>query len=165
MWPVAHAINFRFIPIKATHEETIEFKNEGRITGSVTLEVDDAKGADLFVKPSHLTIEPDEVKTVTLQLTANEPDMITRVLNVSVEGQDRPRTIEVTATSVEQHLSIVFEEGGGKNSSLNFGTLYFGERREYPAFLVNNGPEPAEFNVNFLNDGMGLFDLDKDHKP
>ena len=46
----------------------------------------------------------------------------------------------VTATSVEQHLSIVFEEGGGQKSSLNFGTLYMGERREYPAFLVNNGP-------------------------
>jgi len=48
--------------------------------------------------------------------------------------------MEITATCVDQTLSIVFEEGGGVKSSLNFGTLYMGERKEYPAFLVNNGP-------------------------
>ena len=77
-----------------------------------------------------------------------------------MDGQEKARTIEVTATSVEQHLSIVFEEGGGQKSSLNFGTLYMGERREYPAFLVNNGPEPASFNLRFLN---GLKNLDEDY--
>lgn len=136
-------VNFRFIPIKATSHEEIEFKNEGRVAGTVTLEADETKGADLYVEPSHFSIEPDEIRRVRVSLTANEPDLITRLLHVNVEGQERPRTIEVTATSVEQHLSIVFEEGGGKNSSLNFGTLYFGERRDYPAFLVNNGPQPA----------------------
>jgi len=25
-----------------------------------------------------------------------------------------------------------------------------GERREYPAFLVNNGPKPMPFNFKFL---------------
>jgi hypothetical protein len=35
-----------------------------------------------------------------------------------------------------------------------------GERREYPAFLVNNGPQPASFNLRFLN---GLKNLDEDY--
>jgi len=34
-----------------------------------------------------------------------------------------------------------------------------GERREYPAFLVNNGPQPASFDLRFLN---GLKNLDED---
>ena len=42
---------------------------------------------------------------------------------------------------------------------MNFGTLYFGERREYPAFLVNNGPQPATFNLRFL-EGLKNLDLD-----
>jgi hypothetical protein len=58
-------------------------------------------------------------------------------------------------------LSIVFEEGGGQKSSLNFGTLYMGERREYPAFLVNNGPLPASYDLKFLN---GLKNLDEDYQ-
>ena len=65
----------------------------------------------------------------------------------------------MTATSVEHNLSIVFEEGGGQRSSLNFGTLYMGERREYPAFLVNNGPKPVNFNLKFL---QGLRNLEDD---
>ena len=85
---------------------------------------------------------------MTLQTT--EPDFVMRLIQVKVEGQDRIRNIEVTATSVEHNLSIVFEEGGGQRSSLNFGTLYMGERREYPAFLVNNGPKPVNFNMKFL---------------
>jgi len=66
------------------------------------------------------------------------------------------RHIEVTATSVEHHLSIVFEEGGGVKSTLNFGTLYRGDKREYPAFLVNNGPKPVTFNVNMIKDLRNL---------
>jgi len=153
-------VNFRFVPIKSTRHEEIEFKNEGRTTGNVFLEVDPQKGGGLEVEPSNFSIEPDEVRRVRITLTANEPDLITRLLQVHVDGQDKARTIEVTATSVEQHLSIVFEEGGGQKSSLNFGTLYMGERREYPAFLVNNGPQPASFDLRFLN---GLKNLDEEY--
>jgi hypothetical protein len=35
-----------------------------------------------------------------------------------------------------------------------------GERREYPAFLVNNGPQPAPFKFKFL---QGLSNLDENY--
>jgi hypothetical protein len=38
--------------------------------------------------------------------------------------------------------------------------MYMGERREYPAFLVNNGPQPASFKLNFVN---GLRDLEEEY--
>ena len=34
-----------------------------------------------------------------------------------------------------------------------------GERREYPAYLVNNGPKPVSFNLKFL---QGLRSLEDD---
>lgn len=105
---------------------------------------------------------PGEIKKVRVGLTAADPDFIMKLIQVRVEGQDRVRNIEVTATSVEHSLSIVFEEGGGQKSSLNFGTVYMGERREYPAFLVNNGPKPVPFNFKFL---PGLRNLDEDENP
>ena len=44
-------VNFRFVPIKTTKYEEIEFKNEGRLTGNVFLEVDTMKGAGLDIEP------------------------------------------------------------------------------------------------------------------
>lgn len=113
--------------------------------------------SELTVEPRQFLLSPGEIRKVKVGLTANEPDFLMKLIQVSVEGQDRVRNIEVTATSVEHSLSIVFEEGGGQKSSLNFGTLYMGERREYPAFLVNNGPKPVPFNFKFL---PGLRSLD-----
>ena len=36
-----------------------------------------------------------------------------------------------------------------------------GERREYPAFIVNNGPQPAQFKFHFLH---GLRSFEEDQK-
>lgn len=101
------------------------------------------------MEPNRFTLEPEEIKKVRIGLTSTEPDFLMKLIQVVVEGQDRVRNIEITATSVEHHLSVVFEEGGGQKSSLNFGTLYMGERREYPAFLVNNGPKAVNYNFKF----------------
>jgi hypothetical protein len=73
-------VNFRFIPIKQTKVEEIEFKNEGKKSGQVFLEVDAAKGAGLVVEPKQFTIEPDEIRKVRVSLTANEPDLVTRLI-------------------------------------------------------------------------------------
>ena len=95
-------------------------------------------------------------------MTATTADVISRNLIVVIDGNEESKQlIEVTATCVQQQLSIVFDEGGGQKSSLNFGTLYMGERREYPAFLVNNGPQPVPFKFSFL---QGLRNLDENYE-
>lgn len=95
-------------------------------------------------------------------MTATGADVISKNLVVVIDGQEeKKQMVEVTATCVQQQLSIVFDEGGGQKSSLNFGTIYMGERREYPAFLVNNGPQPVPFKFNFL---QGLRNLDENYE-
>ena len=79
-------VNFRFIPIKNTHHEEIEFKNEGRIGGTVSLDVDQMRGGGLVVEPAQFSIEPDEIRRIRVSLTATEPDLITRLLHVNVDG-------------------------------------------------------------------------------
>jgi len=151
-------VNFKFIPINESKTEIVEFKNEGKLPGNVRLSYQ-KKTTDMVVQPSEFTIEPDEIKQVEITLKATEPDFLRKLIEVEVLGQDKIRNIDVNATSVEHHLSIVFEEGGGQKSSLNFGTLYMGEKREYPASLVNNGPKPVSFNIKFL---QGIRNLDDD---
>ena len=108
-------VNFKFVPVNSTKFEEIEFKNEGVVTGNVTLEqVPESKRvSDLTIEPSQFGLLPGERKKVRVGLTTTDPDFIMRLIQVKVEDQDRVRNIEVTATSVEHSLSIVFEEGGG----------------------------------------------------
>jgi len=58
-------------------------------------------------------------------------------------------TIEIIGTAVVQQLSVVFEEGGGPQTKVNFGTIYFGQSKEVSAFLVNNGPKEVLFKFFF----------------
>lgn len=65
------------------------------------------------VDPVNFTLDPEQIKKVKITLKAPEPDFIRKLIEVHVEGQDKVRHIDINATAVEHHLSIVFEEGGG----------------------------------------------------
>ncbi|MBK8156866.1 MAG: hypothetical protein IPK55_13190 [Streptococcus sp.] len=67
----------------------------------------------MIVDPTNFTLDPEQTFKVKIQLKASEPDFIRKLIEVSVEGQDKVRNIDINATAVEHHLSIVFEEGGG----------------------------------------------------
>lgn len=90
----------------------MEFKNEGWLTGNVKLEYDN-KTSDMQVDPIAFSLDPEETKKVKIILKAPEPDFIWKLIEVHVEGQDKVWHIDINATAVEHHLSIVFEEGGG----------------------------------------------------
>ena len=79
-------VNFKFVPINTTKYEEIEFKNEGRVAGTIRLEFDQKKSADISVEPSRFTLEPDEVRKVKVALTASDPDFIMKLIQVVVEG-------------------------------------------------------------------------------
>jgi hypothetical protein len=137
------------------------FKNEGKLAGYVQLKEDPPNKFGAKIEPANFTIEPDEFVRVNITMHADRADVIRKTILVTTQGQElAPKALTVTATCVDQHLAIVFEDGGGQRSSLNFGTMYMGERREYPAFLVNNGPQAAAFKMNFV---QGLRDLEEEY--
>ncbi len=144
-------LNMRYIPAGETRYEQVEFRNEGRVAGFFSLEEANPRKPFLRIDPPTCQLQPDEVVSVQVGMTGTQAEQTTRQIKVTVAGQeDRPQTMEVHATSAQQTLSLVFEEGGGAKSSLNFGTLHMGERKEFPGFLINNGPQPATFKFKFI---------------
>ena len=132
------------------------------MSGHVSLREEVRSKPGITIEPDQFEIHPDQVQRVKVGMTATTADVISKNLVVVIDGEEeKKQVIEVTATCVQQQLSIVFDEGGGQKSSLNFGTLYMGERREYPAFLVNNGPQPVPFKFGFL---QGLRNLDENYE-
>ena len=83
--------------------------------------------------------------------------------------------IDVIATTINQNLAIVFEDGGGINTSLNFGTIYYGQSKFTNAFLINNGScevyykmifhnnkKPKDFKDNYSLDDSGYLNNPKE---
>lgn len=63
-------VNFKFISVNSKREEKIEFKNEGRVAGTVMLDFEDSKNVQLNVDPKRFTLEPEETRIVCVELTA-----------------------------------------------------------------------------------------------
>lgn len=64
--------------------------------------------------------------------------------------------IDILGTAVTQQVSLIFENGGGPSTEVDFGYIYFGLSKEINAFLVNNGPKTVEFDINFISNEASL---------
>ncbi|MBO6184113.1 MAG: hypothetical protein J6O88_05375, partial [Chryseobacterium sp.] len=107
---------------------------------------------DSIYLPPYKPKVPEDKRKVTVSITF-EPTK-TQNLHEKIEvrqevGQKVIGYIEVIATSVVQQMSVVFEEGGGPQTDINFGLLYHGQKKECSAFLVNNGPKEMNFKFFF----------------
>lgn len=61
-------VNMKFIPNGETRYQTIDFKNEGKISGFVNLEEETRQKSSLTFDPSSFDIQPNQVVSVTVGL-------------------------------------------------------------------------------------------------
>ncbi len=154
-WHVVYPpfINFGFLQPSKPARREILFINEGNNTAAVTVGVA-GNDPSVIVEEPAFEIRAGEKKAVGVNLTLQgSGELMSKSLNVSVGGEQR-EPISLNAVIVKQVLSVVFENGAGQSSEINFGSLFFGEVRDCNAVLVNNGPKPAPFNITFSNDSQ-----------
>ena len=149
-------INLGFVPVGTRKIDTIQFLNDGTIGTKIELKLSKKDEMKLDMNniylPPYKSKVPEDKRKVTVSISF-EP-LKTQNLHEKIEviqevGQKSLGFIEVIATSVVQQMSIVFEEGGGPQTDINFGLLYFGQKKECSAFLVNNGPKEMNFKFFF----------------
>ena len=149
-------INLGFVPVGTKKIDTIQFLNDGVIGTKIDLKMAKKDELNLDVDsiylPPYKPKVPEDKRKVTVTITF-EPTK-TQNLHEKIEvrqevGQKVIGYIEVIATSVVQQMSVVFEEGGGPQTDINFGLLYHGQKKECSAFLVNNGPKEMNFKFFF----------------
>jgi hypothetical protein len=76
---------------------------------------DGATKAPCRIEPSKFNIEPDEFVHVSITLLADRADNVNKKISVTVDDSNTPvGALYCSGTCVDQHLAIVFEEGGGQ---------------------------------------------------
>ena len=162
--PIIHFepfLNFGFVPVGTKKTAEIQFENEG--SSDSVLEFVFEKSGDLRLDKANLfipansrekRIEGQKKSSHILSVTFDAKEAVNLHTKIELIQNHEGTTkkigfIEVIGTAVYQQLSLVFEEGGGQNSEINFGVLYYGQLKECSAFLVNNGPKEIAYKVSF----------------
>ena len=152
-------INLGFVPVGTKKIDVINFINDGSQEAKIELTFE-TKNTELSLDKKNLILpkfdskkkEEQRKQIVTIiyepKQSSNLHEKI-EVNQITMEGKKSLGFIEIVATSVIQQMSIVFEEGGGPHTDINFGLLYYGQKKECDAFLVNNGPREMLYNFNF----------------
>ena len=152
-------INLGFVPVGTKKMETIQFLNDGAQATRIELKLD-SKGTELYLDRDTFNLpafnpklsEEKRKQCVTVTFEPNDTQNLHEKIEVKQVTGDKIKDlgfIEIIATSVVQQMSIVFEEGGGPQTDINFGLLYHGQRKECSAFLVNNGPREMAYKFFF----------------
>ena len=155
-------INLGFVPVGTKKIDVINFINDGAQSTKIEL-IYDSKNDELILDKDILELPSydkklSEDKRKQIVTVIYEPKQTTNlhekieVRQITADNKKDLGFIEIIATSVVQQMSIVFEEGGGPHTDINFGLLYHGQKKECCAFLVNNGPKEMIFKFNFHPD-------------
>ena len=149
-------INLGFVPVGTKKIDTIQFLNDGALGTKIELKLDkkDELSLDtdnIFLPPYNPKIPEEKRKQcITISFEPSDTQNLHEKIEVKQEVGDKILGyIEVIATTVVQQMSIVFEEGGGPQTDINFGLLYHGQKKECSAFLVNNGPKEMNYKFYF----------------
>ena len=148
-------VNLGFTTIGRPATGSISFLNEGSAVGEVVLKYE--KLSELTLTPETFTLQPKEERTVEVSYVSKEVSTYRCAVDVEVAGQPA-KHIDISANCVEQQVALVASslakgETDTKSLSitanLDFQTLYYGQKKEIQAFLVNVGPFPVRFYAKF----------------
>ena len=152
-------INLGFVPVGTKKIDVINFLNDGIQDANIELNLE-SKNEEITLDKESLLLpkydskikEEQRKQIVTIIYEPKKTSNIHEKIEVFLKNQESKKSlgfIEVIASSVVQQMSVVFQEGGGPHTDINFGLLYYGQKKECNAFLVNNGPKEMSFKFNF----------------
>lgn len=143
-------VNMGFIQVGQQTKYKMLFTNEGSLDGAVELRYSDLPDFKIEPKPTFKVKGSGGQQEIDLVYQPREAGIFRGIIEVYQEGQSFMNHIDVNATSVE-FLKFIVDTDGNELTKVDFGSVFFGQKREIKGFLVNNSPRPFKFKVNYLH--------------
>jgi len=155
-------VNLGFTTVNRPATGSVLFRNEGKISGEITLKYDKPAVPELTIVPETFTLHPNSELPVALSFKSKDVSTFRCVVDVEIEGSDSVRHLDINANCVDQQMALVAgsletvgEAEMGQShmaiaTSLDFRTMYHGQKKEIQAYLVNVGPFPVKYQVKFV---------------
>lgn len=144
-------VDFGSIIQGQSNQKEIVFENVGSIKGSVKIIA--PTNQNLKVTPTKFDLEPigstNSVGVVKLSFDAQQSGFFRELLKVSIVGTLEDQLIDISGQVIEQKLLLLTENNKGSLEIADFGNLFFGQTKTINAYLVNTGPLPLSFLINY----------------
>ena len=144
------------VSVSSTTKFTFVLSNVGVVEGEFQLACDNES---VEIIQATGKILPSKSVEITCNFTPTEVKDYRALITISTQNQfEKIDPIEVVATSVQHSLALMVDDK--EVNDLNFGTVYFGQKRIIHATIVNRGPYKRSFVVlpptdNPRNGGKG----------
>ena len=110
----------------------------------------------LTIEPAELTLQSNETRKIALEVQCDDLGEFREAVMVDVIGGVEDKLLlDVTAQVVSQKLTLLSTENGALLDSIAFGGLYYGQKKEIRALLVNSGPKQLSFSVSYADEDDG----------
>lgn len=143
-------VNMGFIQVGQLTKYKMIFTNKGTLDGTVELRYSDLPEFKIEPKANFKVKGEGGQHEIELIYQPKEAGIFRGIIEVYQEGQAFMNHIDVNATSVE-FLKFIVDTDGNELSKVDFGSVFFGQKREIKGFLVNNSPKPFKFKVNYMH--------------
>jgi hypothetical protein len=149
-------IDFGTVLIQSSQIQRFRLKNCGTIEGKFTIPCD---YQFLTVEPQSGLLRPTESATISLTFRAPQPGGYEFSVTPKVEGNYDKIDSIVTVAKVVDHSIALTDLQDSKISEVDFGSLFFGQRRGAKIKLSNNGAIARMFTISGPQDHINKFSV------
>ena len=133
----------------------VDFSNYGVQEATVKLK-SIAYESILRIEPAEFTLHSNETRKIMFEVQCDDLGEYREAVMVDVLGGVESNLIlDVVAQVVTQKLTLLSTENGASLDSIAFGGLYYGQKKEIHALLVNSGPKQLSFSVSYADEDDG----------
>eukprot|EP01064_Diplonema_japonicum_P004662 TRINITY_DN13060_c0_g1_i1.p1 TRINITY_DN13060_c0_g1~~TRINITY_DN13060_c0_g1_i1.p1 ORF type:complete len:2889 (+),score=686.18 TRINITY_DN13060_c0_g1_i1:67-8733(+) len=138
-------VDLGVIPVQHNASHNLVLTNTGKSPGTFQFK-SDGMGVGLTVAPHTGTVEPGQSKDVQVNYFGSETGLFVSVVQVILPEQST-RQLKVTACVVESKVDIFTGNNIPISGALDFGTLYYGQRKAIEVSLLNSSPFSTSFTI------------------
>ena len=154
-------VNLGVIPVQHNASYKLQLTNIGKSPGTFKFK-HDGMSAGLTVTPHSGTVEAGSSKEVQVNYFGAEAGLFVSVIQVVLPEQST-RQLKVTARVVESKVDMFASDNTPVTGALDFGTVYFGQKRSIDVTLMNSSPFSTSFTVHTPE--VADEDLEEDSRP
>ncbi len=133
----------------------VDFSNFGVQEATVKLR-SIAYESILKIEPAEFTLHSNETRKIMLEVQCDDLGEFREAVMVDViGGVENNLLLDVVAQVVTQKLTLLSTDNGASLDSIAFGGLYYGQKKEIHALLVNSGPKQLSFSVSYADEDDG----------